>query len=235
MTCAGTANLPGGAPATAGPALRARGLERSFLSGGAPVAVLRGVDLDVWAGEVVTLSGPSGSGKSALFALLCGFDTPNAGSVHVLGREFAAARSMSEPRWTDCAVLPQAMGLADELMVAENVALPLRLAGLPGVDARVTELLEHLGIGALADRYPGEVSFGQQQRVSLARAVSARPRLLLADEPTSHLDHSTIPLVVGLLREVADAGSAVLVATHDPVVHAAADRRLRLVHGRIEV
>ena len=205
--------------------LRAHDVRRSFGS----VEVLNGVDLEVAAGEFVTLAGPSGSGKSALFAVLSGFDTADSGEVRLLGEPMTA-----QPAWQDCAVLPQVMGLADELTVAENVALPLRLLG-EDPTARVQTLLDELGIGALGDRYPTELSFGQRQRAALARALVPRPRLLLADEPTAHLDHATVPLVLGLLRRAADDGTAVLVATHDEEVHDAAHRRLRLVEGRVTV
>jgi len=210
------------------PVLSARGVTRSYDHPEGAVEVLRGVDLDVAAGEVVTVSGRSGSGKSALFALLCGFDRPDAGTVAVGGAPLPAV-----PAWGDCAVLPQAMGLAHELTLAENVALPLRLARRTGVDDRVAQLLAELGIGELADRYPPEVSYGQQQRAALARAVAIRPRVLLADEPTAHLDHGSVPAVLGLLRRAASEGTAVLIATHHDLVHAIADRRLALVDGRL--
>ncbi|MFB9903495.1 ABC transporter ATP-binding protein [Allokutzneria oryzae] len=210
--------------------LCARGVRRSFPQGTGVVDVLNGVDLEVSAGEFVTLAGPSGSGKSALFAVLSGFDTADEGDVLLLGERMA-----EHPSWQDCAVLPQVMGLADELTVEENVALPLRLRGdaPESAVARARELLDELGVGALADRYPTELSFGQRQRAALARALAPRPRLLLADEPTAHLDHATVPLVLGLLRRAADEGAAVLVATHDEEVHEAAHRRLRLVEGRV--
>ncbi|WP_086825091.1 ABC transporter ATP-binding protein [Allokutzneria sp. NRRL B-24872] len=203
--------------------LRAHAVRRSF----GEVEVLTGVDLEVRSGEFVTLAGPSGSGKSALFAVLSGFDSADSGEVLLLGE-----RMSTHPAWQDCAVLPQVMGLADELTVAENVALPLRLRGEEPT-ARVQELLDELGIGALGDRYPTELSFGQRQRAALARALAPRPRLLLADEPTAHLDHATVPVVLGLLKRAADEGTAVLVATHDDEVHEAAHRRLRLVEGRV--
>ena len=208
--------------------LTARGLTRAFPHPDGPLPVLRGVDLDVAAGELVTVSGRSGSGKSALFALLCGFDRPDTGTVTIAGAPVTGA-----PPWRDCAVLPQAMGLAGELTLAENTALPLRLTGEPDVDTRVEDILGELGIAALADRYPAEVSYGQQQRAALARAAVIAPAVLLADEPTAHLDHGSVPAVLGLLRRVATTGTAVLVATHHDQVHAIADRRLTLTDGRI--
>lgn len=196
--------------------ISAVGVYRSF----GDVEVLRGVDLTVTAGEFVTLSGPSGSGKTALLSLLCGFDFPDRGSV-----------SPGPASWSACAVLPQSLGLASELTLAENVALPLRLQGLD--TAPVAAVLAELGIAELGDRYPGQVSFGQQQRAALARAVVARPSALLADEPTAHLDAVSADAAIGLLRRVADEGAAVLIATHHDAVHAVADRVLELSDGRI--
>ncbi|MEU4745605.1 ATP-binding cassette domain-containing protein [Actinosynnema sp. NPDC023658] len=211
-------------------ALRATGIRRTFRHAGGPVHVLRGVDLEVAAGELVTLSGPSGSGKSALLAVLAGFDRADAGTVEVAGEVLTSA-----PSWKACALLPQALGLAGELTLAENVALPVRLGRTGGDLGRVTELLEELGIGELADRYPAEVSFGQQQRAALARAAVGSPVVLLADEPTAHLDQHSGPTAVRVLRRAADEGSAVLVATHHDEVHRAADRTVVLDGGRISV
>lgn len=196
--------------------ISAVGVRRSF--GG--IEVLRGVDLEVRPGEFVTVSGPSGSGKTALLAILCGFDFPDSGSV-----------TPGLASWSACAVLPQSLGLATELTLEENVALPLRLQGLP-IDP-VAAVLAELGISALGKRYPAQVSFGQQQRAALARAVVTRPSALLADEPTSHLDAASADAAITLLRRVADDGAAVLVATHHDAVHAVADRVLELEGGRI--
>ncbi len=130
-------------------------------------------------------------------------------------------------------MLPQALGLAEELTCAENVALPLRLRGGPtdGIEATVAAVLDEVGVAELADRYPAELSFGQQQRVALARAVAPRPSVLLVDEPTAHLDSVSTSAVLTLLRRVADEGAAVVAVTHDPAVREVADRGLRLDGG----
>lgn len=213
------------------PAMHAVGLHRRFPHPSGEVSVLRGLELRVSRGELVTVSGRSGSGKSSLLALLCGFDSPDSGTVLLEGEPIDRT-----PAWHTCAVLPQALGLVTELTVAENVALPLRLRqdgrrDRDAISARVTGLLDDLGIGALADRYPLEVSFGQQQRVALARAVSGRPAVLLVDEPTAHLDAGSTPLVLRMLRRCADEGAALIVATHDEEVHRIADRRVGLRDG----
>lgn len=205
-------------------ALVANGIGRSFRQ----VEVLRGVDLAVAPGEFVTIGGPSGSGKSALLSILCGFDRPDVGTVLIRDVELDGA-----PSWQRCAVLPQALGLAGELTLAENTALPLLLTGSPEAKSRSVAVLTELGIGDLADRYPNEVSYGQQQRAALARAIVVEPEVLLVDEPTAHVDHASAEVVLTVLRRVADRGTAVLAATHDPRVHAVADRRLRLDKGRL--
>lgn len=228
MTATDTDLTTGGAAGER--ALEAAGLRRRFAHPGGDVDVLRGVDLTVAAGELVTIAGRSGSGKSTLLAVLSGFDTADAGSVRIAGEPVTA-----DVPWQRCALLPQALGLVQELTAGENAALPLRLTGVPASDvaARTAELLEALHIDGLADRYPPELSFGQQQRVALARALAPRPTVLIADEPTAHLDAGTTPAVLSLLRAHADHGSAVLVATHDDAVHAIADRRLDLAHGTV--
>ncbi len=192
--------------------------------------VLTDVGLELMAGELVTMVGRSGSGKSALLALLAGFDQPDTGSIDITGLPAA-----SSPPWSTMAVLPQSFGLLDELTLEENVASPMLFSGGEAGEAMATaaELLTRLGIGELTRRYPAEVSIGQRQRVALARAVAGKPKVLLADEPTAHLDHATIELAVQLLLDFVHDGSACLVATHDPALTARAHRRLQLVDGRL--
>jgi putative ABC transport system ATP-binding protein len=178
-------------------------------------AGLHPIDLTVEAGELVVVRGRSGSGKSTLLALVGGLCTPGTGEVVVLG---------SAPRldtsWTQIAIVPQVLALLTELTIRENVA-----ECAAGVDpTTIDELLRQLDVLDLADRTIGEVSMGQQQRAAVARAMIAAPRLLLADEPTSFQDGTHTQTVVDALREAAKQGAAVLVATHDEPVSAAADR-----------
>jgi putative ABC transport system ATP-binding protein len=175
--------------------------------------VLAGVDLAVEAGEIVVLLGRSGSGKTTLLTIVTGFEAPDAGTGEA---------------WDDLAVLPQSLGLLPELTVAENVALPLRLAGKR---PDVADLLARLGLTHLADRYPSQTSLGEQQRTALGRAVVVRPRLLVADEPVSHQNRDWAEAMMGLVRELADAGTACLLATHDEVAVGAADRVVELHDG----
>ncbi len=209
--------------------LTATGVSRAF-GRTERISVLKDVGLELCAGELVTLVGRSGSGKSALLAVLAGFDEPDTGSVIIDGAPEGAI-----PPWSTMAVLPQSFGLLDELTLEENAASPMLFGGGEVKEAfqRAGDLLERLGIGQLTRRYPAEVSVGQRQRVALARAVAGRPKVLLADEPTAHLDEATIPLVVQLLLDFVDEGSACLIATHDPALTRKAHRNLELAEGRI--
>jgi putative ABC transport system ATP-binding protein len=211
-------------------ALQASDLHKTYRRGRERVHALRGASIAVAPGEIVALLGRSGSGKTTLLHCLLGWEVPDSGEVRVPG----AAAPGAAP-WTAVAVVPQQFGLVDELPLAENVALPARLAGLPDPDAAAREVLAALRLEALADRLPAEVSLGEQQRTAIARALVVRPRFLVADEPTGRLDEDLSTAVLGTLRELcAAAGTGALVASHDPVVRAAADRVVRLVDGRVE-
>lgn len=182
-------------------------------------AGLHPIDLSVDPGEVVIVRGRSGSGKSTLLGLLAGVCRPDAGEVLVLGR-----RPESDMPWSDVALVPQVLALAAELSIRENIT-----DCAPQVDtSTVDALLSLLDVLDLADRTILEVSMGQQQRAAIARAMIARPRLLLADEPTSFQDDGHTLVVVESLRRAAEAGSGVLVATHDHALGAAADRVVEL-------
>lgn len=214
--------------------LRAAELTRAFrpAGSGAEVPVLRGVDLELRPGELVTLAGPSGSGKSALLAILAGFDQPDTGTVGI-GELPRGAR----PPWSAVAIVPQSLGLLEELTLEENAAAPLLFSRDPanrvGALDRAATLLDQLGVGALARRYPAEVSLGQQQRVALARAIIGRPAVLLADEPTAHLDHRTIDQVIEVLLAAVATGTTCLLATHDEALTRRAHRRFELHHGKL--
>ena len=183
-------------------------------------------DLDVRAGEVLVVHGPSGSGKTTLLGLLAGWVEPTAGSL-----------TWSPPldgddrwRWHRVAVVPQSLGLLPELSLLENVAIAHRLAGATweAAVAAATDALDHVAIAELGDRRPVEASLGQQQRAAVARALTQSPPLVLADEPTSHLDEKSRLLVLDALGTVAARGSAVVVASHDAVVLDRADRSVAL-------
>jgi putative ABC transport system ATP-binding protein len=216
-------------------ALSAKGLAKTYKGGGVDVLALRGVDLDVAEGELAALMGPSGCGKSTLLHLLAGLDRPTAGSLE-LGD--ARVESLSEAEWAvrrrrEIGFVFQFFNLVQTLTVAENVELPALLVGTPRKEARRRreELLDRLGVSVRADALPSRLSGGQQQRVALARALVNTPRLLLADEPTGNLDSENAREVVALLRELANDGQTVLLATHDARVAASADRVLQLRDG----
>jgi len=187
---------------------------------GATVA-LAPLDLDVEPGEVLVVHGRSGSGKSTLLAVLAGWLAPSVGAVARGG-----LLACDHRRWHRTATVPQSLALLEELSLGENVALPAVLLDHTWREARrlAGERLDALGLGGLDERLPREVSLGQQQRASLARALVLEPALVLADEPTAHLDTATTRFVVDELRRAAAGGSAVVVATHDPLVMRAADR-----------
>ena len=226
---------PGTADADYAPALLLDGVEKAFVTPAGPVPVLDGVDLAVAAGEVVAMGGRSGSGKTTLLTIVAGWERPDAGTVALLGGEVPP----DGLAWADLAILPQSLGLLDELTLGENVALPSRLGAVrpdedldPDVDGP-DALMRRLGLDHLAERYPTEVSLGERQRAALARAAVLRPRLLLADEPIAHQNHAWAEVMTFVLRDLADRGSACLLATHDPLAFAVADRVVRLDAGRL--
>jgi putative ABC transport system ATP-binding protein len=187
----------------------------------AGTAVVDRASLDVRRGELAVLLGRSGSGKSTLLMVAGGWLDPDGGTVVLPGA-----------RWHESAYLAQRFGLIPELSVAENVGLPLRLAGAAD-DDRVAEVLARLGLGELGGRLPAETSVGQQQRTALARCLVAEPVALLADEPTSHQDAGSAALVWRALDHACAAGTACLVATHDEAAAAQADRVWRIEDGRV--
>ena len=217
------------AEAVAEPVAGVRGVRRLHQRGSETVHALDGVSLSVDEGEVVALLGPSGSGKSSLLHVLAGWEQPDEGEVWW-------ADEARTGTWAGMAVMPQSLGLLDELSVRENVELPLRLARVQDAEGadRVDRLLADLRLTHLADRRVEEVSMGEQQRAAVARGLVLRPRLFLADEPTSHQDHALVEEVFAHLRAAALTGTTVVVATHDPAGMERADRVVRMRDGRIE-
>lgn len=191
---------------------------------------LHATDLLVRAGELLVVHGPSGSGKTTLLGALAGWLVPTAGELRLRPPLDGADRG----RWRRTATVPQLLGLLPELSLLENVGFPHRLAGSSWTEAAAlaADSLAELGIGDLGDRRPSEVSLGQQQRAAVARALTVTPTLLLADEPTAHLDATTTDLVLTALLSAADAGTAVVVASHDPTVLARAHRAVEIGSSR---
>lgn len=215
------------------PMVELRGVTRTFRTAAGAVPALSGVDLAVHGGELVALVGPSGSGKSTLLRLIVGWERPDDGTVTV------APEVTGRSGWSGLAVVPQELGLIDELTAAQNVAIAADLAGV-SADGAVTDrglvgdrLAEGFGLVGLLARRPSELSLGEQQRVAVARALVASPRLLVADEPTAHQDAETARVVMARLGEAAAEGAAVLVATHDRRALAVADRVVEISDGRV--
>jgi putative ABC transport system ATP-binding protein len=211
---------------------------RVFGEGHTSVAALRGVTLSVNDGELVAVMGPSGSGKSTLLNLIGGLDHPSSGRVLVNGLDLAALNGseLARLRRRDVGFVFQEHNLLPQLSAVENVSLSLELDGVRLKEARrnARAALDLLGIDDLADRYPDELSGGEQQRIAIARAVVAERPVVLADEPTAALDSIDGETVVRLLRDYAENGAAVVMVSHDPRWAAWAHRIVVLSDGRIE-
>jgi putative ABC transport system ATP-binding protein len=220
----------------AAPAVAARAVTRRYGDGESAVHALRGVSLEVPAGQFTAVMGPSGSGKSTLMHLLAGLDRPTAGTVHVGGEEISSMpdRRLTKLRRTHIGFVFQSFNLLPTLTAEENVTLPLAIARSKPAPADVDRLLARVGLTERRDHKPAELSGGQQQRVAIARALIARPTVLFADEPTGNLDSVAGAAVLELLRDaVAEDGQTTVMVTHDPRAAAAADRVLFLADGRI--
>jgi len=217
--------------------LAARQVTKVFRQGKMEVPALRGVDLEVRAGEFLALVGPSGSGKTTFLNLVGALDVPTSGELLVLGRRVAELdrAERAELRLRSLGFVFQAYNLVPVLTALENVEFVLELQGA-GAErrARARQVLEELGLSDLADRRPAELSGGQQQRVAVARAVAARPRLVLADEPTANLDGENAEVLMHLMRDLRDRhGMTFVFSTHDPRVVAHAVRVVTLQDGRV--
>ena len=202
-------------------------VSHGYGAGAGRVEVLHDVSLTVAPGELVALAGPSGSGKSTLCHLAAGFESPGRGTVLVDGRPAAGLTD-----WAVVAVVPQQHGLLAGLSVEDNVCLPAYRAGIDRA-AAFARLAELLDLTAFTARGVRETSLGEQQRTAVARALLLDPRVAVLDEPTGHQDDDHVAQVVTVLAGAAHAGSAVLVATHDPRVWEVADRVVRLDEGRV--
>ena len=215
--------------------LSVRNLTKTYRSAGEEIAVLRGVNLDVAAGERVALTGESGSGKSTLLHLIAGLDAADRGDIrlddaHVTGLNDASRAALRRDR---LGLVFQQFNLIPSLDVADNLAFQARIAGRHDA-AWHAELIERLGLGNLLKRYPEQLSGGQQQRVAIGRALAVKPLLLLADEPTGNLDETTADDVLALTRDlVAQTGCGLLMVTHSLRLAATLDRQINLKAGLI--
>jgi putative ABC transport system ATP-binding protein len=222
----------------AGTQIEMRQVSKTYDAAGRGPPVLDGVDIQIAQGEFVVLVGRSGSGKSTLLNLIGAIDVPTAGEIFIDGVELGAldesARALLRRR--ELGFVFQFFNLIPTLTVAENLLLPLELNGRTGAaaNARVSDLLAEVGLADRADRFPDELSGGEQQRVAIARAIVHEPRIVLADEPTGNLDLETAHDVIGLLdRLCRDAGLTLVMATHSREVIGLADRVLTIRAGQV--
>ncbi len=203
-------------------------MSKSYRRGDEVVHALDDVSLALRAGELVGLVGRSGSGKTTLLNVIAGWEHADEGTIERAGRQAEV------PGWEELAVVPQKLGLFDELTVRENLEYPARLSGRLGeLRGRVDELMEDLAIAHLAARYPKETSLGEQQRTAIARALVLSPRLVLADEPTGHQDAVSERRVLEALGRAAADGASCLIATHNVALAPRLDRVVEMADGRL--
>jgi putative ABC transport system ATP-binding protein len=217
-------------------AIAVRRVVKSYGAGETAVHALRGVDLDVHAGEVLLMMGPSGSGKTTLLSIMGGILQATGGSVAIAGREIVGLpeRALPQVRLRHIGFVFQGFNLFPALSAAENVAIALDLRGIRGRDAdrRALAALDAVGLADRAHHRPGDLSGGQKQRVAIARALVGEPDIVLADEPTAALDHTSGERVLDLLRRVAtEQRRAVVLVTHDPRTLPYADRIVHIEDG----
>ena len=215
--------------------LSVRNLTKTYRAAGEEIAVLRGVNLDIAAGERVALTGESGSGKSTLLHLIAGLDAPDGGEIRLYGESITDLSDAGRAalRRERLGLVFQQFNLIPSLTVEDNLAFQARIAGKH--DAKwQAELIERLGLNKQLRRYPEQLSGGQQQRVAIGRALATRPALLLADEPTGNLDEDTADGVLALARDlVARTGCGFLMVTHSTRLASTLDRRVTLHAGRV--
>jgi putative ABC transport system ATP-binding protein len=215
------------------PVFRARALTKVYRMGESEVHALRGVDLEIRAGEFIVLLGPSGSGKSTLLNILGGLDTPTTGDVRFLEHQLTGAdeAELTRYRREHVGFVFQFYNLIPSLTARENVALVTDIAVDPMSSA---EALSWVGLGERLDHFPSQLSGGEQQRVAIARAIAKRPQVLLCDEPTGALDYETGKLVLEVIAKInAELGTTAMVITHNAAISGMADRVLRLGNGKI--
>ena len=214
--------------------LSVRNLTKTYRTAGEDIAVLRGVDLELAAGERVALTGESGSGKSTLLHLIAGLDAADGGQIRLNGADISGLSDAGRAalRRDRLGLVFQQFNLIPSLSVEDNLAFQSRIAGKHDA-AWQAELIERLGLGTLLKRYPEQLSGGQQQRVAIGRALATKPTLLLADEPTGNLDAANQEIVAELLENLHKNGHTIVMVTHDPEMASLAQRKIALSHGKV--
>jgi putative ABC transport system ATP-binding protein len=216
--------------------IRLRGLNLTIEAAADPVNILRGIDLDVVAGETIAILGPSGSGKTSLLMLLAGLERASSGTIEVAGQNLSALDEDARARFrlATLGIVFQSFHLIPSMTALQNVAVPLELARQANAEAVAAEALARVGLAHRLNHLPSELSGGEQQRVALARAFAPSPRLLLADEPTGNLDVETGQMVMDLLFTLcAENRTTLLLITHDPALAARCGRTFTLRNGAI--
>lgn len=217
--------------------IRLENLSKIYRTDEIETTALNDVSFQIETGEFVSIGGPSGCGKSTLLNILGLLDSPSAGKYYFVNQEVSrlGERGRTSLRRQNIGFVFQSFNLIDELTVSENVELPLLYSRTSASERRraVNEVLEQLNITARRKHYPRQLSGGQQQRVAVARAIVARPKLILADEPTGNLDSSNGEEVMRLISDLNDDGTTVVMVTHSPVYAAQAHRTIRLFDGRV--
>jgi putative ABC transport system ATP-binding protein len=209
----------------------------TLTAGSGPVNILSGVNLRVAQGETLAVVGPSGSGKTTMLMLMAGLERPTLGQVQVAGVDLTALAedALSRFRREHLGIVFQAFHLIPTMTALENAALPLEFAHHPQARGRALEALEQVGLGHRGSHYPSQLSGGEQQRVALARAFAARPRIILADEPTGNLDEETGAKVMELLFTLqAEENATLILVTHDRSLAERCDRVATMHSGRME-
>lgn len=218
-------------------ALSCQGLWKIYEMGDEKVQAVRGIDLEIKSGEMVAIMGPSGCGKTTLLNILSGIDDPSAGQVMVSGKPLFGISDdeRTDLRGTEMGFIFQKFHLLDVMNAVENVEIPLLLLGMNPDEARTkaNAALAKVGLGDRSDHRPAELSGGQQQRVSIARALVHNPSVILCDEPTGNLDSTTSGQVMDLLAELNEAGSTLVIVTHDNEIAERCSRIIRIIDGRI--